>query len=247
MSLDGYIDDASDARLVLSGAEDLDQVDELRAGCDAILVGAGTIRADNPRLLLHSESRRQARIARGAPPDPVRVVLTTSGDLDPTARIFTSGGAARIVYVASHAAADLAKRLGGLADVVDAGDPLDLTAVLGDLAGRGVERLMVEGGSSVHTSFLTAGLADELRLAIAPFFVGDSAAPRLVGVGNFPWRPGVPAELTEVRQIGNDAVLTYRLGRQASGGALSGSADKPDRLGQRGDDVGGADRGVSGR
>lgn len=213
MSLDGYIDDASDRRLVLSGPEDLDEVDELRSGADAVLVGAGTIRADNPRLLLHSESRREARVARGATPDPVRVVLTSSGDLDPAARIFTSGGAARVVYAPSRAAAELAKKLGGLAEVVGAGDPLDLTAVLTELASRGIRRLMVEGGSAVHTSFLTAGLADELRLSVAPFFVGDSAAPRFVRDGNFPWGPGAPAELTDVRQIGSDAVLTYSVRR----------------------------------
>jgi 5-amino-6-(5-phosphoribosylamino)uracil reductase len=216
MSLDGYIDDASNVRLVLSGDEDLDQIDELRAGSDAILVGAGTIRADNPRLLLRSESRRQARIARGATPDPLRVALTTSGDLDPAARIFTVGGAATVVYAATEAAADLAKRLGDLADVVDAGDPLDLAAVLADLAGRGLGRLMVEGGSTVHTSFLASGLADELRLALVPVFVGDSAAPRFVGDGEYPWRPGAPAELTEVHQIGNDVVLTYALSDRAS-------------------------------
>jgi 5-amino-6-(5-phosphoribosylamino)uracil reductase len=211
MSLDGYIDDASDVRLVLSGADDLDEIDELRAGSDAILVGAGTIRADNPRLLLRSQARRAARVARGAQPDPVRVVLTASGDLDPSARIFTTGDTARIVYAASPAVADLAERLADRADVVDAGEPLDLTSVLADLASRGIERLMVEGGSSVHTSFLTAGLADELRLAIASFFVGDGAAPRFVGDGRFPWRPGTPAQLTGVRQVGNDVVLTYRL------------------------------------
>jgi 5-amino-6-(5-phosphoribosylamino)uracil reductase len=210
MSLDGYIDDASDARLVLSGAEDLDRVDELRAGSDAILVGAGTIRADNPRLLLHSQARRDARIIRGATPDPVRVVLTASGGLDPSARIFTSGDAARIVYAASPAVAGLAERLTARADVVDAGEPLDLAVVLTDLASRGVERLMVEGGRSVHTSFLTADLADELQLAIAPFFVGDGAAPRFVGDGSFPWHPGAPATVTEVRQVGNNVVLTCR-------------------------------------
>ena len=213
MSLDGYIDDTSDARLMLSGPEDLDRVDELRARCDAILVGAGTIRADNPRLLLRSPARRDARIARGAVPDPVRVVLTARGDLDPAARIFTSGGPDRVVYTASVAVEGVRQRLDGLAEVIGAGDPLDLTAMLADLASRGIKRLMVEGGSSVHTSFLAAGLADELRLAVAPFFVGDSAAPRFVGDGSFPWRPGAPAELTEVRQVGNDAVLTYRLRR----------------------------------
>ena len=215
MSLDGYIDDASDVRLVLSGPEDLDQVDELRAGCDAILVGAGTIRSDDPRLLIRSLARREARVARGAAPDLVRVVLTSSGDLDPAARIFASGSAATIVYAASAGVARLARRLGDLADVVDAGDPLDLTTVLADLAGRGVRRLMVEGGSSVHTSFLTAGLADELRLMVAPFFVGDSAAPRFVRDGSFPWRSGAPAELIEVRQVGNGVALTLRPRRTA--------------------------------
>jgi len=61
MSLDGYLDDASSDRLILSSAADLDRVDELRAGSDAILIGAGTIRADNPRLLLRSPARREAR------------------------------------------------------------------------------------------------------------------------------------------------------------------------------------------
>ena len=211
MSLDGYIDDASDARLVLSGPEDLDEVDELRAGSDAILVGAGTIRRDEPRLLIRSPARRQARIARGAPPDPLRIVLTATGDLDPGAQIFTSDGGARVVYAASRAAGDLTKRLGDLADVVEAGDRLDLTAVLADLVDRGVERLLVEGGSTVHTSFLTAGVADELRLSVAPFFIGDSAAPRFVGDVDYRWRPGAPAELIEARRVGSQVVLTYAL------------------------------------
>lgn len=241
MSLDGYIDDASDVRLMLSGPEDLDQIDELRAGSDAILVGAGTIRADNPRLMLRSDARRHARVARGTTPNPVRVVLTSSGDLDPLARIFTSDGAATVVYSASQAVAEVAKRLGDLADVVDASDPLDLNTVLAHLASNGIKRLMVEGGSSVHTSFLTAGLADELRLAIAPFFVGDPTAPRFVGDGDYPWRPGAPAELTRVCQAGSNVVLTYALN------ARSGGTDEPDRLGQRGDDVSGADGGLCGR
>ena len=70
-----------------------------------------------------------------------------------------------------------------LATVVDAGEPVDPDAVLADLAARGVRRLMVEGGGTVHAQFLTAGLADELHLVVAPFFVGDGRAPRFVGEG----------------------------------------------------------------
>jgi 5-amino-6-(5-phosphoribosylamino)uracil reductase len=78
ISLDGYLDDATPERLLLSNAEDFDRVDELRAGCDAILVGAGTVRADNPRLLVRDPARRAARVARGKTPSPLRVVLTRS-------------------------------------------------------------------------------------------------------------------------------------------------------------------------
>ncbi len=80
-----------------------------------------------------------------------------------------------------------------------------------DLHVRGVRRLMVEGGGSVHTQFLTAGLADELHLVVAPFFVGDSRAPRFVGDGRFPWNPDRHARLAEVRRIGDVVLLRYAL------------------------------------
>jgi 5-amino-6-(5-phosphoribosylamino)uracil reductase len=223
MSLDGYTDDASARPLWLSSDADIDRVDDVRAGSDAILVGAGTIRADNPVLLLRSQARRDARVARGLRPDPVRVVISRSGDIDPAARIFTVG-ADRIVYVSSAAAARSRDKLDGAADVVDAGDPVRLDGVLADLAARGVGRLLVEGGGSVHTQFLAAGLADELQLAVAPFFVGDSAAPRFVGDGPFPWNAEHRARLAAVTQAGDMAVLRYALsGRHDSspGGLLT--------------------------
>ena len=68
-----------------------------------------------------------------------------------------------------------------------------MAALSEDLHARGVRRLMVEGGKSIHTQFLAGGLADELQLVVAPFFVGDSRAPRLTGDGAFPWSAGRPA------------------------------------------------------
>src|SRR3954470_23711299 len=82
-SIDGYLDDTSPRRLVLSTAADLDRVDAVRAESDAILVGAGTSRADDPRLLVRSAERRAARLARGEPGTPAKVTLTRSGGLDP--------------------------------------------------------------------------------------------------------------------------------------------------------------------
>ena len=96
MSVDGYLDDAGPTRLLLSSAEDFDQVDEVRAGVDAILVGAGTVRADNPRLLVRSERRRRERERRGLPGNPAKVTLSGSGNLDPAAAFFTEGDVERL-------------------------------------------------------------------------------------------------------------------------------------------------------
>lgn len=209
MSLDGYIDDSSPERLVLSNQEDLDRVDEVRASVDAILVGAGTVRADNPQLLVRSPERRQLRALEGKPADPVKVVVTNSGKLDPAARLFTTGDAAKLVYCPSHVVQDLARQLGQVATVVGLDDPVQLKAVLHDLAGRGMQRLLVEGGSHVHTELLSRSLADELQLVVAPFFVGDATAPRFVLPARFAHGPTNPLHLAEARPIGDAVLLRY--------------------------------------
>ncbi|MGH2708227.1 MAG: RibD family protein [Actinomycetota bacterium] len=219
MSVDGYIDDTGPERLLLSNDEDFDRVDALRAGCDAILVGANTVRRDDPRLLVRSATRKKDRVSHGMIPNPIKVTVTGGGDLDPSRRFFTVGDTLKLVYCASPAAPTLRERLGSLATVVDAGDPLDLRMLLRDLAERGVRRLMVEGGGAMHTQLLTAGLADELQLAVAPFFVGDPLAPRFAGPGMFPWSSGRRMTLGQVRQIGDVVVLRYLLsGRDPSMG-----------------------------
>ena len=211
MSIDGYLSGVTDQRLLLSNDADFDRVDGVRAASDAILVGARTVRRDNPRLLVRSATRRDERTSRGELPSPVKVTVTRGGQLDPCAQFFRAGDAEKIVYCASPAAADADARLGRVATVVDAGDPVDFAWLAEDLAGRGIERLMVEGGGTVHTQFLCAGLADELHLVVAPFFVGDSRARRFVGDGAFPWNPDHRATLAEVRQIGDVVLLRYAL------------------------------------
>jgi len=236
VSADGYIDDATADRLVLSGPDDLDRVDQVRAGADAILVGAGTIRADNPRLLVRSAARRAARAAAGQPASPVRVTLTSRGGLDPAARFFTAeagsaveaaspgepgeaggtGGAGqRIVYAAGPVAARVREQLSGTgAAVVDLG-AAGLDAILADLGRRGVERLLVEGGAGVLTGFLAAGLADELQLMVAPFFVGGGV--RMTQAGAYPHGPGNPMKLADVRRLGDAVLLRYLLSGRRPG------------------------------
>jgi riboflavin-specific deaminase-like protein len=229
MSVDGRVDAPGPARLVLSGAADLDRVDAERAASDAIMVGSGTIRRDDPRLLIRAAERRAARAARGLPEHPVGVTITASGDLDPAARFFAGGGEdalpARLVYCATPAVAAardrLCDRLDGRVEIVDAGDPVRLEAVLADLAGRGIRRLMVEGGAGLGTEFLTGGLVDELQLVIAPFFVGDPAAPRFAGPGRYPHGPDHRMTLAEVRPVGEVVLLRYLLA--GAGGPAAGA------------------------
>lgn len=217
-SIDGYIDDTTESRLLLSNDADFDRVDKVRAGCDAILVGSNTIRKDNPRLLVRSQARRDARTARGTTPTPVKVTVTGRGDLDPAAQFFAAGDTDKIVYAATSALDRTREGVGAAASVVDAGDPIDLHRVLEDLSARGVGKLMVEGGGTMHTQFLTTGLADELHLVIAPFFVGDSQAPRFVYDGRFPWNRDHRARLAEATQIEDVVLLRYALSDRHNGG-----------------------------
>ena len=210
VSIDGYIGSAA-SRLLLSNDADFDRVDAVRASCDAILVGAATVRIDNPRLLVRSPARRDERSARGLAPSPMKVTVTRGADLDARADFFTAGDAEKLVYCASPLVPDARERLGRVATVVDGGADVEMSTLSGDLAARGVERLMVEGGATVHTQFLTEDIVDELQLTIAPVFVGESDAPRFVRDGRFPWNPGRRAELVDVRQIGDVVLLRYAL------------------------------------
>jgi riboflavin-specific deaminase-like protein len=227
-SADGYLDDARPSRLILSGPADLDRVDDVRAGCDAIMVGAQTIRKDDPRLLIRDPRRRARRAARGLPEHPARVTLTATGDLDPRARFFAPG-ALRLVYCATPALALARVRLGDTAVLIDAGHPLSLKLLLNDLAERALLRVLVEGGARVLGEFLGGSLADELQLAVAPFFVAEPAAPRLnlpgpnlpgpnlpgpdlPGLAGLPNSLADPMTLAEVGRVGEMAVLRYLLG-----------------------------------
>ena len=210
VSIDGYIGTAA-SRLLLSNDADFDRVDAVRASCDAILVGAETVRVDNPRLLVRSEVRREERASRGLPESPIKVTVTRRAELDARADFFDLGDTEKIVYCASPGAADARDRLGEVATVVDGGEVVEMRALSTDLAARGVDRLMVEGGGTVHTQFLTDDLVDELQLTVAPVFVGDSDATRFVRDGIFPWNPARRAELVDVQKLGDVVLLRYAL------------------------------------
>lgn len=229
VSLDGYLDDTGPERLLLSGPADFDRVDEVRAASDAILIGAGTLRTDNPRLLVNSPERRAARVAEGLPEYPLKVTVSASGELDPTAQFWHTGGE-KVVYTTEKGA----ERLHGLGlpagtngvAVVSLGADLEWPAVLvhlGDV--RGIRRLMVEGGGLVHTQLLQQGLADEVQLAVAPVFVGEADAPRMLGTGAYPGGPKSRLRLLETRSVGDIVLIRYAPTVPGTGPAAS-AADR---------------------
>ncbi|MEU6390930.1 dihydrofolate reductase family protein [Streptomyces sp. NPDC046939] len=208
VSLDGCLDDIGPERLLLSGPEDFDQVDAERAASDAILVGAGTLRADRPRLLVNSAGRRARREEEGRPAYPLKVAVSGSGDLNAGDPFWTTGGA-RLLYTTDQGAEVARARLGGLAEVVALGPAVDWAALLDDLGARGVRRLMVEGGARVHTQLLQLGFADELRLAVAPLVVGEPDAPRLFGPGAYPGGPRGRMAVLATERLGDVIVTRY--------------------------------------
>jgi 5-amino-6-(5-phosphoribosylamino)uracil reductase len=211
MSLDGYLDDTTRHRLVVSNEEDLDRVDAVRAACDAVLVGAETVRRDDPRLVVRRPARRARRAAAGLPETPVKVTLTRGADLDPSARFFSDGAGRKVVYCTAAAAPTLRRRLPDDVTLVPARPEPTVDGVSRHLAESGVKRLLVEGGRQVHTQFLAHGLADELQAVVGPFFVADSGAPRVVADGPLPWNRDRRARLVEVRPLGDVVLLRYAL------------------------------------
>ncbi|MFK0120765.1 RibD family protein [Streptomyces sp. NPDC090994] len=208
MSVDGYLDDASPDRLRLSNEPDFDRVDQVRAESDAILIGANTMRLDNPRLLVNSAERRAQRVADGKPEYPLKVTVTRTGDLSADLKFWHYGGDKLVVTVDS-AVEKVRATLKELADVVSVGRELDWGLVLDELGRRGVERLMVEGGGTIHTQLMAQNLADEVHLAIAPLLVGQPEAARFLMTAHYPGGSTARMKVLEVRAIGDIVFVRY--------------------------------------
>lgn len=211
VSIDGHLDTRpGEDRLLLSNKQDFERVDSVRASVDAILVGAGTLRADNPRLLVNSAERRASRVAAGEREYPLKVTITGTGNLDPGWKFWHHGGDKLVLAVGHEATAKARANLGDLATVqsvpAEAVWPTALD-ILGDE--YAVKRLMVEGGGTVHTQLLEAALSDELQLVIAPLLVGQPDAVRMFGPASYPGGPAARLRLLETRQIGDVVLLRY--------------------------------------
>lgn len=174
LSSDWCLDDCSAERLVLSNDKDWQEVYDLRGERDAILVGAGTLRSDNPSLRIKSDDVRARRESAGLSPEICRVTLTRSGNLEPSLKFFSPDGEC-VVFTT-------VKLPGVLEESSRVICRKNLTArvIAYELERMGKESLLVEGGAQILKMFLSEGVFDELRVAVSPKVVGEDAAPHLV-------------------------------------------------------------------
>ena len=135
--------------------------------------------------------------------------MSGSGKLDASFKFWHHGGD-KLVYTTDDGEPALRRTLDGLAEVVSLGPTIDWSVVLDDLGKRGVARLMVEGGGSVHTALLSRGLVDEIHLAVAPVVVGQEGAPHFLNPSGYVQGPAERMTLVAVRTIGDVVLLHYR-------------------------------------
>ncbi|MEM2726835.1 MAG: 2,5-diamino-6-(ribosylamino)-4(3H)-pyrimidinone 5'-phosphate reductase [Archaeoglobaceae archaeon] len=206
-SLDGKISDETRKQLRISCKEDLQRVDELRAEADAIMVGIGTILADNPKLNVKSKELRDKRLLEGKTENPIKVVVDSKCRIPEDAEVFNGN-----VIVAVSKLADLSRveKISKKAEVVVFGEEkVDLKALLEDLYNKGVRKLMVEGGGTLISSLLKEGFVDEIFIYYAPIIIGGAKSPTICDGSSF--SAPLKVEIVSVERLGEGLLLHLRV------------------------------------
>lgn len=210
MTLDGKIATATGSSNI-SGEEDLKRVHEIRKDCDAIMVGIGTVLADDPRLTVH-------KIDANPDDNPVRVVVDSKCRTPVDARI-TNSDAKTIISVANEYKDDLLEskkyetfKNRGVKFFFSGSEHVDLVALMSFLHEEGIEKLMLEGGATLNFSMIKAGLIDEISICIAPMVVGGVNAKTFFdGEGFDTMDEAVNLELIDSFSLGKDLILKYKV------------------------------------
>jgi len=214
MSADGKLSHREREQVAISGPDDFDRVDRVRADSDAVAVGVGTVLADDPHLTLDDPERVAARRDGGQSGHPARVVADSRGRTPTDARIIDDA-ATTYLLVSDAAPGDRVDALRDAgAEVVTAGERrVDLQAAFDALADRGVDRLMVEGGGELVFSLFDAGLVDELTVFVGPTVIGGRDAPTLADgegfVDDFP-----ALSLSGVERVDDGVVLRWTVEKE---------------------------------
>jgi len=192
----------------LHGPGDKEIFDSLRMVCDALIVGAGTIKAEKYDALRLTPATRQWRLNHGLPEFPLMVIVSRSLDFDLDQLIFSDAPIRPIVL--THRAAPVA-HLAGVADVIAVGDgEVDLAAGIAALGERGATQLLCEGGPALLGSMIAQDLVTELCLTVSPLLVGGG--PGRIAAG----APGVVREMSLRHILSRQDMLFLRYARQGS-------------------------------
>jgi 5-amino-6-(5-phosphoribosylamino)uracil reductase len=212
ITIDGFIGHSLNERLKLSSEADLAEVMKLRADCDAILIGAETIRKDDSTLITRDENLIEQRLQRGNCKDPIKVTLTRTGKISLQSNFIKYGECEKIVYTTNSIDTAIENELSKVV-ILKKFDNDNLTAkqIVEDLQQRGIETLIVEGGTQILTMFFQENLVNELRLSVVPFFVGDETAPRFTSSSKLFFDKDNRMKLEKIEQLGDTAVMTYKL------------------------------------
>jgi 2,5-diamino-6-(ribosylamino)-4(3H)-pyrimidinone 5'-phosphate reductase len=217
-TVDGKITSAAREYPLFASAMDRRRMDLRRAEADALLVGAGTLRADDPPLWLRDPEARQYRASLGRPPELTRVVVTRGGELPATSRFFDErDGGDRIVAVPEELPEARLSGLGGAATIWRCGTgQVDLPGLLLRLKQRGIERLLLEGGGELNWQFLEADLIDELYVTVAPALLGGRDSPTIVEGRGLPMAGQRRLRLLEVDRHDDELFCRWAVVREES-------------------------------
>ncbi len=214
MSADGKIDTVERQGASISSAEDKRRVLELRAEVDAVMVGGHTLLKESPKLTVKLPELEKMRVATKGAPNPAKVGIVTVADLNPAGNFITAGPARRMIFTTSQTSHEQVNVLTDLGvEVFLCGEKrVDLVKALETLATLGITTVMLEGGGTLIAEFIRLGLADELRVYIAPKLFGGATAPTLVDGDGWPESAAKMLKLVDVRVMdeGGGLLITYR-------------------------------------
>jgi riboflavin-specific deaminase-like protein len=212
---DGRISTRNRTPSDFSSPRDKRRLLEIRARADAVLVGAGTVAADQMIMGLPDSDLREARIRRGQPPYPLRVLLTNSGRIDPALRLFKKKVSPIVIFSTERMPRAVRAGLEGKADVVLTSErKVDLGAMLAVLRKEyGVKRVDCEGGGQVCRALLELDLIDEIHLTLSPRLFGSEKAPTITGVAGEYLAKSVTCALRSAKTFDGECFLNYRVRR----------------------------------
>jgi riboflavin-specific deaminase-like protein len=213
MTVDGKITTRTFSPVDFTSREDKAHLFRQRSLGDAVLIGAGTLRQDNVRLGLPGTALRDERIARGQTPYPMRVIVSNSGRIDPGLRIFESDISPILIFSTAQMPKKFQAALGERSKLhLSKGRSVDLAKMLQQLRNEyKVRRVACEGGAELFRSLLERNLVDQLNLTIAPIMFGGADAPTLTGLSKQFLPASVHCRLEEMRTVGDECFLTYRI------------------------------------